>query len=74
LIASGEAAVVCAGDAATWPAAGKTWAAVGKTWPGKTWPGKTWPDKTWAAAGSRLMLAKPADNKAIESGVRIEDS
>jgi hypothetical protein len=35
-----------------------TWAAAGKT---------------WAAAGRRLMLAKPADNRAIESGIRTED-
>jgi hypothetical protein len=29
--------------------------------------------KTWAAAGKRLMLAKPADSRAIESGIRAED-
>jgi len=29
---------------------------------------------TWAAAGSRLIPAKPADNKAIEIGMRTDVS
>jgi hypothetical protein len=28
----------------------------------------------WAVAGNRLIPAKPGDSKAIESGMRTEDS